>query len=678
MRLDWELIDFETVSGVDLKVVGAARYAEDPTTDIICLWGSYMGKEPWGWHPGESLDYLRFRASDPECMFLAFNAFFERMIWRYIMVPLYGMPDVPVHRWHDIQAAASMKAMPAGLDKLLLTIGATHLKDKTGNKLTKSLSKAKKGKYDRTASTLSRVDDYCKEDILGELEAHQRLGWLPAGERGVWLRNQALNDRGIRIDLEYVRQCQLVVDRTKEPLLKEFSNLTGGLTPDQVKEVAGWCVRQGVRIPDLTKATIKEWLGFDIDEDGDEDENELARSDDFGIEEASTHEPVRLPDNVRRVLTIRQLVGSSSIKKLSRMAACVNADGRARGLLQYHGTGPGRPAGRLFQPTNFPRPTLKLDDKPIPPEIMVPALMTGDPEHVNFTCGPSIQAVGQGLRHALVPDRGKLFVSGDYAGIQLRVLLALSGQHDTCAKLLVKGYNAYCDMAEKIYHRKIDKHNDVPEYTIGKNSVLGLGFQMGWKTFKRKYAGELSDDFLQNVVRVYRKEWAPKVPYCWYGLSDAATEAVWKKRPVEAYGCLYKLEDGWLSVRLPSGRKLWYWNPVPIMSPVPWDENEKREAFRYTAWKGGRPVVKVAFGGGLTENVVMGIECDINRYATKLLEEAGYPVVLDVYDELVTEVEEARADEKAIKQIMETVPPWVKAMQVPIEVEMWTGDRYRK
>ncbi len=217
------------------------------------------------------------------------------------------------------------------------------------------------------------------------------------------------------------------------------------------------------------------------------------------------------------------------------------------------------------------------------------------------------------------------------------------------------------------------------ERQTGKNSVLGLGFQMAWEKFKLKYARTDTDQFCQEIVRVYRKEWAPKVPYLWYGLGDAAIATVHSGRAHSAYGVEYRIEGDAMSCRLPSGRKIWYQQPRKTRRQMPWkDEGDLTPGFDYYTMQDGHWHAKSAFGGLLTENVVMGIEVDIQRHAQKLCEENGFPIVLEVYDELVAEPEKVNADEKAFKQILLDVEPWVKELRIPIAVDTWAGDRYKK
>lgn len=675
------VLDFETASAVDLPEAGAWRYAEDPTTEILSLtytWrenGGPWQKVPFLWVPAMLLYPLLLElVNDPETLFVAHNAGFEKAIWRRIMVEIFGYPDIPNSRWHDTMAMCAMRVVPQDLDRALTVLRLPHSKDKEGSKLTISLSKPRKdGSYDRSPATLAKVYEYNASDIYGEVGLHDRLGHLPPGERQIWLLDQRINERGVLIDLDFVSAALAVVARASGPLLMEFAELTDGLRPTQVAKVLAWCHGNGVHLDNLKAETLKEVLG-------DEEELESFAGDD--IQDAFVG---NLPANVYRVLFIRKLIGSASIGKLARMQKCVCADGRARGLLQYHGTGPGLWAGRLFQPQNFPRGTVQIagkggKKKAPDPELSVRLIKSRDPALIQMSLGEPVEVVVSSLRHAIVAAPGKRIVSGDYSGIQARIILALSGQHDKC-KLMADGKDVYIDMAEDIFkvpHGTYNKEEHVEQRQIGKNSVLGLGFQMGARKFRVRYAKEHPLSFAEGVVHAYRKVWAPKVPYLWYGLQDAATAAVWERKPQEAFGIEYRMVDNWLTARLPSGRRLWYYNPVAIRKAMPWDELDVRPAWQYNALKMGQWRTIDAFGGLLAENVDMGMQRDLMTTAMFKCERAGLPVILNVHDEIITEPDVACADEKALDAIMCDVPEWCRHLQIPIAVGTWSGDRYKK
>ena len=658
-------LDFETASHCDLKKAGAWRYSEDVTTEVLCL--SYKhGPAIRTWRPTDSRNDLAELANDPGVIFVAHNAGFEKAIWRNIMVRDYGLPDIPNSRWECTMAGCAMRAIPQDLDRATLVLRLQNRKDKEASSFTKKLSKPnRKGYYDRSKESLLKVYNYCEQDVRAEHDLHKYLGPLPQGERNVWLLDQRINERGILLDQPFIIAAQKIVDDASVPLIEELKQITGGLKPTQVGKFKDWINAQGVWIDNLSKEVVAALLGDDEGEDTEIDE-------DVDLDE------IVLPPDVRRALKIRSLIGSASVKKLKRMTLCTGMDGRVRGTTQYHAASPGRWGGRLFQPHNFPRGTVKnAQGEKFTPEEMVSAIMTADYENVEFTIGPAVESVVSALRHAIIASPGKVLLSGDFAGVEARLVLSASGQEDK-RDLLASGKSAYCDMGETIYKRPIDKKKDFDEYQVGKNSVLGLGFQMGWKKFKMKYGKGLSEDFCQQVVKTYREDWAPCVPKMWWGMQEATLNTVRTGKPHEAYGALFQLEDRWLTMRLPSGRKLWYFNPQLVKRAMPWDATDIRMAWSYQQMKSGQWRTIDAYGGLITENYIQGLARDLMVNAMFKLEKNGFPIILTVHDEIVCEPLAADADEKAFQQVMTESPPWATAMKMPIAVETWMGNRYKK
>ena len=672
------ILDFETASGCDLTKSGAWRYAEDPSTEVLCL--AYRLTSDRGpasvWVPNfghqAGTDLYEY-AEDPEVVFIAHNVGFEKAIWRHIMVRAYGFPDVPNERWHDIMAVCAMKAMPLKLEHASLVFRLPNQKDKDGSKFTKAMSKPnRKGWLDRSPESLQRVYTYCQQDINAEQDLHRRVGWLTPEERRVWLLDQTINERGVLLDAPFVAAAIQVVAKASGPLAEEFQGLTGGLKFTQRDKIMKWVLDQGVTLPDMKKETLDAVLGGgDDDPDGDGDGGE-------DWEAAAEGSDIDLPNGVRRALSIRRLIGSASVKKLLSMELCTGADGRARGLLQYHGAGPGRWAGRLLQPQNFPRGSLRVGDGLPDPEVLVDAILTGDPDYVECLFGPAVEAVVSSLRHSIIAAPGKTLLVGDFSQIEARIVLALAGQTDKVEVFRKFGSRVYIDMAELIFSRKINKKVDVEEYTIGKNTVLGCGFQMGARKFLARYAKGHDLAFAKRVVDTYRNEFAPAVPDLWAALEEASLQTVLTGQAHEAYGVEYRLEDGWMTARLPSGRKLWYWNPRATRKAMPWDKDDIRPAWTYQAKKLGRWIPCDAFGGLETENVVQALARDIMVDAMVRAEDNGFPIILTVHDELVTEPWKGDADVAALGQIMSELAPWAKALGLPIAAECWMGDRYHK
>lgn len=659
--------DFETASHANLKRVGAWRYAEDPTTEVLCLIYECVGAV-LDWRPGRRDDRLTDMAKDDRFLFISHGGF-EQAIWQRIMVERYGFPPLPPERWHDIQAVAGWKGLPMAHEKLAAMLGVDAQKDMEGSKLTIGLSKPnrKTAMLDRSPESLARVVEYCKTDVAGEAQNHRKLGYLSEEERHVWLIDQRINQRGVRLDLDFISSAQRVVDRASVPLLSEFRELTSGLNPGQGAKIIEWCAGQGVELPNMQKVTLAALLG---EEEEPDDETEVPDHREEALQ--------RLPERVGRVLEIRSMLASASVKKLAAMRACVGYDGRARGLVQYAAAHTLRWGGRILQPQNFPRGDWgRLD---IDPETVVRAIASGDPVVVERELRiPAIRAVGDALRYAMVAGPGATFVSGDYSGIELRVDLALAGQHDKCADLAA-GHDVYLDMACDIYNKPrgfFNKVEHVPERTIGKNTVLGCGFQMGPATFHDRYCPDQPIEFAEQVVEAYRKKWAPKVPQLWYALEEAALNCVKYRTPTSTHGINFAPAGEWMVVtRDGCWQQLWYYRP----RFEPEGSRFGEDCWSYLGKKLGRTTRIQMYGGIICENVVQWLARGILAQAMSRLERQGFPLVLTVHDEAVAEVPIGDPDKlrAQVASIMEEQPPWVQEMGIPIQVETWCYPRYRK
>jgi DNA polymerase bacteriophage-type len=437
--------------------------------------------------------------------------------------------------------------------------------------------------------------------------------------------------------------------------IAEFVQLTDGVSPFQVQKTRDWLKAREWTLPNLDSETVSDAL-------------ELAR----------------LPDDVRRVLEIRQLTAATSLKKLNAMLACVGDDGRARGLLQYHGATTGRWSGQLIQPQNFPRPTLEVG---VNPEELAAAVKSGDPERLRCW-GKPIDVLVTGLRHALAAAEGKVFGAGDFSMIECCVLLALAGQQDKC-DLITQGADVYRDMAATIYgldraaFMAIPEDQLSPEETeqrrIGKNGVLSSGYQIGAEGFYRRFCRHIEGgrELAVRIVGAYRNQWAPAVPRLWRDLEGAARRAMQHPGQPAAARCgvVYQLTTRvglpCLICALPNGKLLHYAN-ARIDGADKWG----RPRWVYNAYRQGQWREVAPYGGQLTENVVSALARELLVHAMFALEAAGYPIVFTVHDEIV--VEHPDIAKETMEQIMSERPAWAEKLGVPVKVKAWVGKRYAK
>ena len=652
--------DFETrnTGGCDLTKVGAWRYAADPATEILCF-GYRIDGEDYSWSPASnSRDPLDRLAANPDVTFFCFGGF-EQAVWREIMAGKHGFPPIETRRWIDLRATASCLALPRALDKALAALGLPIEKDKEGQRLVRSLSRLnrKTGAYpELTPAIVERIAAYNRVDIAA-LEAMRRqgLGALPTAEQAIWELDQKINARGIAIDTGFVEAAKQIADQAMGEAIAEFARLTEGLSPYQVEKTRGWLKSRKWTLPNLEAETVADAL-------------ELAG----------------LPNDVKRVLEIRLIAAATSLKKLDAMRACVGADGRARGLLQYHGATTGRWAGQLIQPQNFPRPTLEAD---VDPEELVAAVKTGDSDALR-RWGKPIDVLVSGLRHALTAADGAMLGAGDFSMIEACVLLALAGQRDKC-ELIAQGVDVYRDMAATIYGLDRATCMAIPEddlspeqgeqRRIGKNGVLSSGFGIGAEGFYRRFCRHVEDgrELAARIVGVYRNQWAPAVPRLWRDLEWTARRAM--QRPgqpaVARCGVVYRLTTRvglpCLVCELPNGKLLHYAN-ARIDGADKWGRPRwVCNAYRQGQWREVAP-----YGGQLTENVVSALARELLVHAMFALEAAGYPIVFTVHDEIVCE--HANIARETMERIMSERPAWAEKLGVPVKAKAWVGRRYRK
>jgi DNA polymerase len=692
-------VDFETKSACDLNKCGASVYAQHPSTDATFLGYSFNGGTPKLWSAGNFMtgvlpdpppdDLFEFIESEDPFV-VAHNCLFEKMIWTHIMEKRYGWPSRSEFRWMDTMAVCAMKAIPLKLVRAGQVLDLRIQKDTAGSRALHQIMKPQKMPKKKEHNLvpdehceegfgwnndpeLYRITgEYCRTDVRTEDGLLDRVRTLSRVEQAVWELDQVINERGVRFDLDYVSACEDLIQQACVPLAEKFAEITGGLAATQRDKVLAW-IRE--RLPPVYSGAIDENDNLEVLTA----EEQLPNMVKDVVEEFMLRGD--LPEDVRSAMELRSDLTSASIKKVDAMRRSTDKDGIAVGMLQYHAAGPGRWGGRLIQPQNFPRGVIGKYDI----ATLIATIMHRDAELLATMFGNStVKILASSLRHGIIARPGRILCAGDFSSIEARIVLALAGQHDQ-TELMRQGLDIYNALASTIFGFEVDRKSDAHklEGQMGKSGVLGCGFQMGAPRFKaqvKEQTGmEISLEMAEKVVKTYRKEFAPLVPKLWYGLQDAAIRTVWDRTPHEAFGVTYALHDAWLTCRLPSGRLLWYFNPQQVKKAVPWDENDIREGFTYQTTTSGKWVTKHAYGGLLTENVVQGLARDLMVNSMFKVEfELGYPHILTVHDEEITEPEEHRADKKAMEEVMCDAPPWARELGIPVQAECWIGERYRK
>lgn len=655
-------IDFETRSAVDLKATGVYPYAESETTDVLCMAYAFDDEEVELWVPGEPVPLRIVEHVIDGGAMRAWNASFERTIWRAILRPRYGFPHVHDEQWHDTAAEAAAMALPRSLDQASKVTGVAEEKDDAGYRLMLQMSKPRRRDPDGTIvwwdtpAKLERLYAYCKQDVRTERAIAKVVRRLTPHEREIFLLDQRVNDRGVRVDLALVDAAQVVADIGTERANVVLRQLTNGTVSEVTNhaKLAEWLRSQGVDTDSVAKPVVAELL------EGDD-----------------------LTPIVRQALETRADAGRTSIAKLKAFVDVAGKDGRARGLLFYHAASTGRWGGKLLQPHNFPRG--EVEDV----ERFIPLVMQHDYDTIDLVEHP-IVVVSSMLRSMLTAEPGHDLVVADFSAIEARVVNWLAGQEDVLAlfrqydKTQDKRFEPYTVNATKLYNIPFEQVQKFPHRQLGKAQELGCGFGMGPAKFvtsaKDVYGLTITDVEAKRAVDAYRAT-HKMVKAFWYETENAVKEAITVPGAPVTFGDRGRLKavvaGAYLYIVLPSGRPLVYAAPRIVMAPPPWGGPDHPQieiscVNGYTR-KWGRERV---YGGLLVENITQAVARDLMADAMLRGEARGYLPVLSVHDEVVAEVPKDFGSVEEFEAIMCELPAWAEGC--PVAAEGWRGERYRK
>lgn len=692
-------IDFETYSTVDLKKTGVYPYAAHPTTDVWCMAYSFDDDEPQIWTPVDPLpqEIIDHIASGGPIR--AWNASFERQIWKRIMVPKHGAPPVRDEQWYCTMAEAAAMGIPLSLDKAAKVLGLKVKKDEEGYKLMLRMSKPRKIEDDGTIiwwnvpERLNRLYEYCINDVRVERMAVRALRRLSAKEREMFLLDQRMNDRGLRVDLPLIRAARSIVIEGKARADEALDRITGGevTAVTQNGRLVEWLRNQDIDTISVAKPKITEILEGEV------------------------------TPEVRAVLELRSEAGRSSTAKLNSMEAYADELGIIRGLVQYHAAHTGRWGGRGPQPQNFPRG--EIEDI----ENLIPAVLTEDYDLLDLLA-PPVPTISSMLRSMLMSHEGYDLIAGDFSAIEARVLNWLAGETEILE--LFRAMDAgdslkhpYKVMAVRMGRAATpaDVKKPSEDYQAGKAAELGCGFGMGWEkgidAAWKVYQVRLNEEQSKHMVEVYRNT-HPNVVDFWYETENNVKLAIQNPGTVYTFGARKNLKavvaGVYLHIVLPSGRVLYYAAPKIVESETPWSkkardkwakvnkilldgkgdtlspedfalahepepEKQMKATIEYSGVdsQGSKQWGRLrTYGGHLVENIVQAVARDIMAEAMLRLEAHGFLPVLTVHDEVVGMTESGENRESEFIAIMAEVPSW--ATGCPIFVEGWQDQRYRK
>lgn len=610
-------LDLETYSEVDLRSEGLYNYVQSPTFEILLLSFAWGDGEPQviDLARGEEVPADIIQAlNDPSVIKQAHNAAFE-------IACLSKFWTTEPSQWRCSQVQAYYCRYPGSLEKLGEALGLSQeqAKLRTGKALIRYFCvpcAPTKSNGGRTRN-LPRHDlekwelfkEYGAQDVKAEQAVCRALSaWpLPEEEHQNWVLDQKINDRGVGIDLDLVQAVQKMDIEIREKLSAEATALSGLENPNSVTQLKKWLEEAtGNEVESLNKSALR-----DLIEDADN-------------------------DTVARMLTIRQQLGKSSVKKYDAMALVAGEDKRARGLLQFYGAGTGRWAGRLVQVQNLPRNYVE------PLGLAREFAKEGRADALALVFGEDVQdTLSQLVRTAFVPREGNRFIVADFSAIEARVIAWLAGERWRQEVFATTGkiYEASASMMFGVPVERIKKGN--PDYDLrqkGKVAELALGYGGGKGSLISMGALRmgLEADELLDIVQRWRKA-SPRIVELWYALERCAVECVRTCLPQHTHGLIFRMTCGEagqaLAVELPSGRCLHYPKPFLVQGAYGKEELRFYSVGLTKKWEATK-----TYGGKLTENIIQAIARDCLAVTLRRLDALGYETVMHIHDEVVLDV----------------------------------------
>ena len=638
-------IDFETRSAIDLKDRGLDVYANDPSTEVLCI---AFGTEPndvlvtdqvnnphYGHFLSKLLDHVNNGGK-----ISAWNALFEYAIWNCVCVPKYGWPTLKLEQCIDTMAVAAANNIPQSLEDASLFMDSEHKKDTIGKKLIQKLCKPHKGAFNNDPELLKMLFDYCKQDVKTEIALGRTLRGLDPIEQKIWELTQRINVRGVPVDPMELQNAVKAVENAQTKINEECLELTG-CKPSERFRLLCWINRQlDIDMIDLTAESVESKL-----------------------KENNLH------PNVKRALELRQEGSQTSVAKYAKMLEIQNA-GRIRNTLVYHGASTGRWASRGgLNLQNIARPT--LEDQQIADAI----------RDIFIEGTGTMQQLSSSVRSAICAPRGQTFVDVDFSSIENRVASWIANQTDK-VELFRKGLDEYKVFASQALYRVPYEEVTKDQRQISKSAVLGCMFGQGAKglvAYAKGMGVNLSDVQAKSAVDNYRASYV-KVKELWYACESAAIQSV--ENPDSPFApnnkITMKCDKNALWMRLPSGRLICWQKPMVEEVMTPWGEKKlavtvhSQNTFT-RSWSRNTLI-----GSSIFQSAVQGTARDFLAMAMLNLENAGYNVCNSIHDEvllLVDEINQDTALDEVIK-IMTTPPQW--APDFPLAAEGWVGKRYRK
>lgn len=659
--MDHLSIDLETFSSVPIAKAGAQKYIASPDFEILLFAYSLNGAPPvcCDIAQGEHLpDWVLDALCDPQCLKHAYNAAFE---WGCLSK--FMGRQLPPEQWRCTMFHGLYAGYPAGLDAAGRALGLPEDKRKlsTGKALiryfcvpctpTKSNGGRRRNLPYHDPARWELFKEYNTQDVTTEMEIERRLSLITVPD---WLQKQwetdlIINARGVTVDMDMVDGALEIGATVRERLTQEAVRISGLSNPNSVQQLSAWLEQEtGEEVTDLRKDTVAKMIAQAPD----------------------------IPE-VQRMLEIRQELGKTSTKKYDAIEQAVCPDGRVRGLLQFYGANrTGRWAGRLVQVQNLPRTYTQ------PLELARNLVKQRKLDNLRLIYGSVPDTLSQLIRTAFVASDGNVLIDADFSAIEARVISWLAGEQWRLEVFKTHGkiYEASASQMFGVPIERIKKGN--PEYALrqkGKVAELALGYQGGAGALINMGALDMGipEDDLPDIVQRWR-DTNKRICDLWYKMNSSAVEAISTGSSVGVgrllvsceYDAVHEVE--YLTVLLPSGRKLYYNSPQigenkwggPSISYMGMDQTTKK-------WKRIE-----TYGGKLVENCVQAVARDCLAQAIENLEKEGLPVVFHIHDEVVIDCRADTATLDDVVNIMSRPIPWAPGL--PLNADGWVGGFFKK
>jgi DNA polymerase len=638
-------IDLESFSSASLNKSGVYKYASSPDFEIL-LFGYSVDSGPVqvvDFTAGEQLppDVLS-ALTDPEVTKWAFNAQFERVcLSRWLGMPVgeYLEPE----SWRCTMVWAATLGLPLSLEGVGAVLGLKKQKLKEGKDLIRYFctpAKDRDGNPYRhhpedAPEKWERFKAYNLRDVETEMSIQQKLSRFPVPEN-IWDEyhlDQKINDRGIGVDMELVRQAIGMDARSNEKLTAQMRRLTSLANPNSVQQMKQWLADHGLEMDSLGKKEVAALLKT-------------------------------APAPLSEVLLLRQQLAKSSVKKYTAMETAVCPDGRARGMFQFYGANrTGRWAGRIIQLQNLPQNHL--------PDLAEArsVVRSGDLAAVEMLYEDVPDTLSQLIRTAFVPQDGRKFIVSDFSAIEARVIAWFAGEQWR-QEVFAKGGDIYCASAAAMFHVPVEKHGQNAHLRQrGKVAELALGYGGSVRALKAMGALEMGvpEEELKPLVDAWRAS-NPHIVQFWWDVDREVKRCVKERCATETHGLRFAYQSGFLFITLPSGRRLAY------VKPKIGENRFGGESVTYEGVGGTKKWERLeSYGPKFVENIVQATARDILMYAMQTLRCCS--IVAHVHDELIIECDR-RVSLSAVCEQMGQTPPWAKDLL--LRADGYECDFYKK